>query len=151
MARMHSRKRGQAASTRPAKRTKSSWVRYQPREAELLITKLAKEGNSPSKIGLLMRDAYGIPDVKAVVGKSVSTILKQHNMQSKLPEDLTALLRKAALVQGHMERNKQDMTALRGMQLTEAKIKRLVKYYKRTEVLGRDWKYDTERLKMFLE
>ena len=60
-------------------------------------------------------------------------------------------MRKAALVQGHMERNKQDMTALRGMQLTEAKIKRLVKYYKRTEVLGRDWKYDTERLKMFLE
>ena len=151
MARMHSRKRGLAATSRPKERTKPSWVRYGKKEVEMLIVKLAKEGNSASKIGLLMRDVYGIPDVKKVVDKSVSKVLEEHKVKPQLPEDLASLLKRAAYIKTHFDRNRQDKTALRGMQLTEAKIGRLVKYYKRQHVLPRDWKYQPDRLKMFLE
>ena len=46
MARMHSRKKGKSGSRRPIKKTPQTWVRYKSKEAELLIVKLAKEGNA---------------------------------------------------------------------------------------------------------
>ena len=88
MARMHSRKRGKSGSKRPLRKTQLSWIRYKPKEIELLIVKLAKEEKTPSEIGLIMRDTYGIPDIKAVVGKPITKILEEHKLSSKLPEDL---------------------------------------------------------------
>ena len=62
MARMHSRKRGKAGSKKPMKKVLPLWVRYKSKELELLIVKLAKEGKTPSQIGVILRDTYGIPD-----------------------------------------------------------------------------------------
>jgi len=151
MARMHSRKRGQAASKRPSVRTKPSWVRYTKKEVEMLIIKLAKEGNSASKIGLILRDVYGIPDLKKIIDKNVTKLLVENKVAAPVPEDLTALLRRAAMIQKHLEKNKQDMSAGHGLMLTESKIKRLVKYYKRINRLPLDWKYNKENIKMFIE
>lgn len=151
MARMHSRKRGEATSKRPTVRKQPGWVRYKKREIEMLILKFAKDGNPPSKIGLLLRDTYGIPDVKILIGKSISKLLKENKVETQVPEDVNALIKKAALIQRHLEKNKNDMPALLGIQLTEAKIKRLVKYYKRTGKLAKDWKYDRSKIRMFIE
>ena len=150
MARIHSRKKGKAGSHKPHGK-KNSWVRYKPKEVELLITKLAKEGKSASQIGLYLRDNYGIPDVKQVVKKSVTQVLKEKKLSKKLPEDLLNLIKKSVMVKKHFEENRQDMTALRGLQLTDSKIRRLVKYYKETKVLPFDWKYDAESLRFYLE
>ena len=55
------------------------------------------------------------------------------------------------MIKKHLEENKQDKTAKRGTQLTESKINRLIKYYKKTEVLPNDWKYDENRFKLIAE
>ena len=51
----------------------------------------------------------------------------------------------------HMTKNHKDTTALRGIQLTESKIKRLVKYYKRSGRLPEDWKYEPDKIRLYLE
>jgi small subunit ribosomal protein S15 len=151
MSRMYSRKKGTASSTRPTERKAPAWQQYKPAEVEALIVKLAKEGKPSSQIGLFLRDAYGIPDIRASIKKKIGDVLKEKKVEQKLPEDLTALLRRVIYLQKHMEKNKQDMTALRGMQLTESKIGRLVKYYKRTHVLADAWKYDRDNVQLLLK
>lgn len=145
-------KKGKSGSKRPLlRKTPPSWIRYKPKEVELLIVKLAKEEKTLSQIGLIMRDTYGIPDIKELVGKTLSEILEEHKLLSKIPEDIMALIKKSIALKRHMEKNAKDTTALRGVQLTESKIKRLVKYYKRTGRLPADWKYEPEKIKLYLE
>ncbi len=151
MARMHSRKRGKSGSKKPSKKVKPRWLRYKPKEIELLIVKVAKEGKTPSQIGLVLRDTYGIPDIKAAADTSVTKILKEKGLLSKIPEDLMALIRKSIRLTKHLESNKQDKTVLRGLQLTQSKIKRLVKYYKRTGRIPLDWKYDPKSVSLYVE
>lgn len=151
MARMHSRKRGKHGSKKPAKKTAPSWIRYKAKEVELLIAKLAKEGKSTSQIGTLMRDTYGIPNVLALCGKSISAILKEKKLVQEVPEDLTSLFKRYATIKKHIVSNKNDETAARGLLLTESKIGRLVKYYKRTGRIPEAWKFDTERTGFFAE
>ena len=151
MARMHSRKRGKAGSKRPMRKTTPSWVRYNAKEAEMLIIKLAKEGKSSSMIGLILKDTYGIPSVKELMGKKVTKILEEKKLLSKLPEDLLALIKKSVKLKKHIEANHHDEFSKRGIILTESKIKRLVKYYKTTGKLAEDWKYQPDRVRMYLE
>ena len=151
MARMYSRKKGKSGSTKPAKKGVYSWMNYKPKEVELLVVKLAKEGSEPSKIGLILRDTYGIPDVKSITKKSISDILEEKKLLKELPENLTALLRRVIELQKHLETNKKDMVGKRGLQLTESKIKRLVKYYKRVGKLPIAWKYDPSKASTYLE
>jgi len=150
MARMHSRKKGKSGSTKPSKKVKPVWLNYSVKEIEMLVAKLGKE-MPPSKIGLHLRDSYGIPDVKTITGKSITQILKEKNLLPEVPEDLMALIKKAIKIRKHLEENKQDKTAKRGLQLTESKIKRLVKYYKRKKRLPVDWKYDSSRIRLVTE
>ncbi len=151
MARMHSRKRGKHGSKKPAKKTAPSWIRYKPKEVELLIAKLAKEGKSTAQIGILLRDTYGIPSILALCGKSISAILKEKKLLPDIPEDLTALFKKYASIVKHLEANKHDETAARGLHLAESLINRLVKYYKRTGRIPETWKFDSERMGFFAE
>lgn len=151
MARMHSRKRGKAGSKRPLKKTKPIWLSYSPREIELLIVKLAKERKTPSQIGIFLRDIYGIPNEKVITKKSITQILEENKILSQIPEDLTALMRKRIALDKHREENKQDISALKGLQLTESKIKRLVKYYKRVKKLPVEWQYDPKKIKIHIE
>lgn len=151
MARRYSGRHGKSGSKKPLKKTAPAWVRYKGKEVELLVIKLAKEGNSCSKIGLLLRDTYGIPSVRILTGKSINEILKEKNINKDIPEDLMALMKKNILVNKHLEANQSDMVAKRGLQLTESKIKRLVKYYKASEVLSESWTYDPEKIKLLIE
>ena len=151
MARMYSRKKGKSGSKKPLSKSTPSWMTHKAKEVEMLVMKVAKEGKPASMIGLVLRDSYGIPDVKAVAGKSITMILKEKKLAPKIPEDLMALIKRAIAIRKHMEENKQDMTALRGLQLTESKIKRLVKYYKVIRKLPVDWKYDVKSVKLYAE
>ncbi len=148
---MHSRKRGKSGSKRPGKREKRSWVRHTAKEIEQLTIKLVKQGLSPSQIGIKLRDSYGIPDVKAIAKKKISNILKENKLLMKVPEDLSALIKKDIKLMKHMEIHKKDMTVKRGMQLTESKIRRLAKYYKKKNKLPSDWKYDKTKAKLLVE
>jgi ribosomal protein S15P/S13E len=151
MARMYSRKKGKAGSIRPSARKAPHWQKYNASEVEALIVKLAKENKTPSQIGATLRDTYGVPDVKASTKKQVLAIMKEKKVEMKLPEDLTSLMRRVIALQKHMEKNKQDMTAKRGMMITESKILKLVKYYKDNKSLPENWHYSRENVQLLLK
>ena len=130
--------------TRPVTKRPPTWCRYAPEEVEALVIKLAKEGHPPSKIGTILRDQHGIPLTKPFTGKSISRILKEAKLASSLPEDLENLLRKAARLRVHIERNKKDLSNKRALQIVEARIHKLSKHYKREGVLPPDWKYEAK-------
>jgi len=149
---MYSRKKGTSGSTRPLRKTKAAWVTYSQREVELLIAKLAKEGMLASQIGMVLRDSYGIPDVrKFTAGNTISAVLKDNKLAPDMPDDVLALIKKVILINKHREFNKKDQTAKRGLELTQSKIRRLTKYYKRTGKLSQDWKYDPEKIRLMIE
>ena len=147
---MHSRARGKSGSTKPVKKVQS-WAPYKGADVEKLVVKYAKAGKSTSEIGLVLRDAYGVGSVKALAGKTVSQILDEKGLTKELPEDLLNLIKKMVLIQRHLEKNKHDQFAKRGLLLTNSKIRRLVKYYQRTERLPEGWKLNMDRLKIYLE
>lgn len=151
MARMYSRKKGKSGSTKPTKIVQPTWLGYKGKEVELLIVKLAKEGKNAGEIGMVLRDSYGIPDVKLVTKKTISAILEEKGLAPKLPDDLMAIIRRYVKLRKHFESNRQDMTAKRGMQLAESKIRRLVKYYKSVGKLPLGWKYDADSIKLYVE
>ena len=151
MARIYSGKKGKSGSNRPPKRVKQSWVSYEPKVIEQLVVKLAKAGKTAAEIGLVLRDSYGIPDVKAVTKKRIGIILKENKLSGALPDDLKALIRKDVEVMKHLERHAHDVPARRGLTLTESKIGRLVKYYKRVGTLPMAWEYDRTKAKTLIE
>jgi small subunit ribosomal protein S15 len=150
MARKYSGAKGKAGSKKPIKKVVPAWVRYGAKEVEMLIVKLAKEGQSPSQVGLHLRDVYGIPDVKTLCKKSITQILTEKKALGQIPEDLQALIRKLILIKKHLEENKIDEVAKRGLHITESKIQRLSKYYKSTGRLPAEWKYDVSKAKLYV-
>lgn len=151
MARMYSRSKGKAGSHKPLQLAVPSWVRYSEKEVELLITKLAKEGKSPSQIGMLLRDTYGIPSSRLITKKRMTELLKEKKLVSEIPEDLLALIRKSITINKHLEINKKDETARRGLLVTESKIRKTIKYCKKAGKLPSEWKYDPKKAGMFTE
>lgn len=147
MARMHSRKKGKSGSTRPARLEKPGWVELSSEEVENQVVKLAKKGIPPSLIGVILRDSHGIPLIKIVTGKSISQILKEHDIKTPLPEDLTNLVKKALNLRKHLESNHKDLHSKLGLQRTESKIYRLIKYYKGKKLLASDFKYDPDKIR----
>lgn len=151
MARMYSRKRGASGSHRPALKGVPKWVEYKKDEIETLVIKLRKQECSPAMIGTILRDTYGIPSVKQITNKKIVEILKENKMDSKLPEDMLNLVKKAVNLSEHMKNNKKDVHSMRGLLQTEAKIRRLAKYYRKNNVLPETWAYDRERAKLLVQ
>ena len=147
---MYSRKKGKSGSTKPLKKVKPTWVRHSVKEVEQLTIKLSKAGKKPSEIGLILRDSYGIPDVKLVTKKPITKILKENKLSLKLPEDLTALIEKAIRLMKHLDNFKKDETVKRGLIITESKINKLAKYYKEKGKLDKKWKYERNKAKMLV-
>jgi small subunit ribosomal protein S15 len=138
---MPKQEKGKSHSMRPVSRRPPSWCKYQPEEVESFIIKLAKEGHSLSSIGTILRDQYAIPLVKPIVGKSITDVLEGAGLAPSLPEDLSNLMKKAQSLAVHMDKNKKDLHNKRNMQIIEARIHKLSRYYKREGVLSKNWKY----------
>ncbi len=149
MARMYARKKGRSGSKKPL--TKATWVEYSAEEVEQLVVKLAKEGYQSAQIGLILRDQYGIPSVRDITGKKITRILAEHGLAPKIPEDLFNLLKKAVNLRRHLEIHRKDKHSRRGLELLESKIRRLAKYYIRKGRLPKDWKYDPEKAKLWVQ
>ena len=140
--------KGRSHQTRPVTKRPPVWCRYTAEEVEALVIRLAKDGHPPSKIGIILRDQHGIPLTKPITGKSVSQILKERELAPSLPEDLQTLLGKAARLHVHLDKNKADLGNKRALQIIEAKIYKLSRYYKRKGVLPPDWKYEAKAVSL---
>lgn len=115
------------------------------REVEELVVKLAKEDTPPSRIGIILRDQHAIPNIKEATGKSMKQILDANDIKPELPEDLINKIRKAVALHSHLERNPRDFGSKRALEVMEAEINKLAKYYRYEGVLSPDWRYDRKR------
>jgi len=141
MGRLHTHNHGKAHSIRPIESKFSSWVKQDPKEIEELVIKYAKDGNTPSQIGIKLRDQHAIPLVKPIINKTISEILDQNDLKSEIPEDLNNIVTKAVGLQKHLKSNKNDRRNIRSLELIEAKVHRLSVYYKKIGRIPKNWKY----------
>ena len=150
MARRYSGKKGKSGSKKPLKKSKITWLRYDEKEIEQLIIKLSKQGKSQSEIGMILRDTYGVPDVRRILQTKMGKILERNKLNKEIPEDLLNLIKKEITLMKHSETNKKDMSAKRGLLLTGSKINRLVKYYKKENKLDKNWVYNRDKAKLLI-
>jgi small subunit ribosomal protein S15 len=143
MARIHAHTRGKSHSVRPTSKNSPPWLTSSPAEISSIVLQLSKEGLTPSMIGTKMRDEYGIPLVKNIIDKTITEIRSENGIKDEMPEDLHQLVQKALALQKHLRSHNTDHRNVRSLELIEAKIHRLSKYYKRGEKIPKDWKYAT--------
>ena len=144
MAKLHSRKKGSSRSRPPIAAKVPAWSDISKEELEKSIMKLHESGLPSSRIGLTLRDQYGVPSVKLVLGKNLNGFLKANGALPDIPEDLANLMRKALHIRKHIKANVKDVHNKRALQLTENKIRRLVKYYHDSGRLAPEWLYTPE-------
>ena len=150
MARMHARRRGKSCSVRPYRKQAPAWSVTDAKAIEKIILDLRKEGASSAKIGLALRDRYGVPDVKLATGKRITQILRENKVATEIPEDLRDLMSKALGLRKHLSENKKDLHNKRQLNLTEAKVRRLVKYYVKSKRLPAGWVYKPDTAEILL-
>ena len=150
MGRIHARRKGKSGSQKPFRTEKPEWVDISKEETVQRIIELAKEGYTQAMIGTILRDSYGVPDVKLITGKSIGKILNEHNIAPAIPEDLMALMRRAVRINNHLQNHPKDLGNKRGLQLVEAKIRRLVDYYKTVGKLPPEWKYNINEAELLV-
>jgi small subunit ribosomal protein S15 len=150
MARMHSRKKGASRSRPPTVEKVPDWSDVSKEELEKLVIKLHDSGLPSTKIGLTLRDQYGVPSVKLVLGKNMNRFLKEKSSIPEIPEDLSNLMRHSLQVRKHLKTNVKDVHNKRSLQLMENKIRRLVKYYHDSGRLARSWEYRPETVEILV-
>jgi len=150
MARLYSRKKGKSGSTKPVRKIPPSWLKYKSDEVEKLVVKLSKDGKSSAEIGTVLRDSYGIPNVKSITIKKINKVLEENKLLPNIPEDIVNLSRRVVELTKQLKKNRKDMVAKRGLQLTESKIRRLVGYYKKKGKLPKNWKYSKENIRLLV-
>ena len=141
MGRMHTHRHGKSHSIRPAILSVPSWVTLGPKEIEELVVKYAKDGLTPSQIGIKLRDQHSIPLIKPITKKSIGEILEEKDLITEMPEDLENMVNKSIGLQKHLKENKGDYRNVRSLELIEAKVHRLSVYYKRIGRIPKTWKY----------
>ncbi|RNJ76718.1 MAG: 30S ribosomal protein S15 [Nitrosopumilus sp. H8] len=141
MGRMHTHRHGKSHSIRPATLQAPAWAKIDAKEIEELVAKYAKEGMTPSQIGIKLRDQHAIPLAKVVTGKSIGEILVQNKLVTEMPEDLDNMVKKAVGLQRHLKENRGDKRNVRSLELIEAKVHRLSVYYKKIGRIPKTWKY----------
>jgi small subunit ribosomal protein S15 len=114
------------------------------------VLRLHGSGVAPTMIGLTLRDQYGVPSSKPILGTKLTRYLRETAEVQEIPEDLANLMRKAIGMRKHLESNKKDLHNRTWLQLTENKIRRLAKYYRRTGRLPENWQYRPETAEMLI-
>ena len=151
MSRIHSRRKGKAGSHRPYPLTKPEWVTVTTEEVVEQALKLAKTGVGQAQIGQTLRDSYAVPSARAVTGKRLGTLLREHGAKPEIPDDLQALLKRVVHLQRHLEAHPKDLSNRRGLSLIESRIRRLARYYRQRRLLPATWSYSSARAALQVE
>jgi small subunit ribosomal protein S15 len=91
---------------------KPEWVKIKPAELEKIVLDLAKNGETPARIGLILRDQHGIPKAK-LLGKKISQIIEEANLSIKSEKELTK--GKISTLEKHSSIHKHDYSAKRSL------------------------------------
>ena len=148
---MHSKKHGKSGKEHQKDTVKPEWVKMSGDELVQLIIGFSRKGVLPSQIGIKLRDEYGVPNVKAVLNKSILDVLRDNDLAPKIPEDLLSLLKMAVSMRTHIKTNKRDVHNKVKLTHVESKIYRLSGYYKEKGVLPKTWKYVAEEAALLIK
>lgn len=152
MARMYKSRKGKSGSSRPHVLEAPAWSNTDKDAIQSLILDMAKSGMSSAEIGTVLRDKHAVPNVRLVLGKRISQVLAENDMQGAYPEDLMNLMRQAVAIINHLgSGNHKDIHNKRALEVTEAKIRRLANYYKGEGRLPADWRYKRDELRLMVE
>jgi small subunit ribosomal protein S15 len=114
---------------RTKKSDKPAWLKYSEEEVKSIIQKLANKGLTSEKIGLVLRDQYGIPKVKLYGLKIKKVIEEKLDEQHKFEEPtLINLNKRAEKISKHYEKNKGDKKAQRSLTIIKANLKKRKDY-----------------------
>ncbi len=132
------------STSKSSRKDMPDWIKLKGKDAEDKVIELLRQGYSLSHAGIILRDVYGVPKIRYVTGKKMLKVAREHGMEPKIPEDLLSLIKKAVNLSKHIEKHPEDLSNKRGLQLVEARINGLIRYYKKIGKLPRDWKYNLE-------
>merc|ERR1740133_611503 len=145
MGRMHSKGKGISRRCLPYRKAPPSWVQISANDLIDQIVKLAKKGSSPSQIGTVLRDSYGVPQFNLVTVSKILRILKVAGVAPNIPEDLYHLIKKAVNVRKHIEKFRADTYGKFRLILIESRIHRLARYYRKVKSLPPTWRYQSKK------
>ncbi len=151
MARLHSKKKGKSGTKRPRSNTAPEWTPLKGAEIKEAILKMAREGATPARIGLVMRDQHGVANLRAHLGMTLKAYLAKEKALGEYPEDLLNLIKKAVRMTGHIKSSKNDVHNQVKLGHVESKIQRLVKYYSSKGMIPSGWKYDREKAALLVK
>jgi small subunit ribosomal protein S15 len=106
---------------------KPLWVKIKEPELKAIITELA-EKKSPSQIGLILRDQYGIPTTK-VFGKKLKAYMKELGIE--VNEDLENAEKKVEGLKEHLKENITDRHAKHKLQHAQSRLNITRNYFAR--------------------
>lgn len=109
---------------------KPVWLKYTETEVKEIILKIIEKNPeiTSEKIGLVLRDNYGIPKTK-IYGFRISQVLKESNKY--VSPDEKNLTKKAEKLEKHLAKNHGDKKTRRSFITTRAKLKGLTDYLAR--------------------
>jgi ribosomal protein S15P/S13E len=108
-----------------AKIEKPTWIKMKEPELKKIIAELAKK-NSPSQIGLILRDQYGIPTTN-VFGKKLKAYLKELGIERN--EDLENAEKKVNKMKEHLKNNITDRNSKHRLQKAQSRLNTIRKYF----------------------
>jgi ribosomal protein S15P/S13E len=109
---------------------KPVWLKYTEDEVKGIILKIIEKSPelTAEKIGLILRDNYGIPNTK-IYGFKISHVLKEAGKYTS--PDLKNLLAKTSKLEQHIKKNHSDKRTSRSLIITKAKLKKVKDYLAR--------------------
>ena len=152
MARMYKSRKGKSGSSKPYVDEAPEWSNTDAKAVTNLIVELGKAGHSSAMIGTILRDQHAVPNVRLVLGKRIATVLAENSIGGTYPEDMMNLMQQAVGIINHLgSGNHKDLHNKRGLEITEAKIRRLANYYKAEGRLPSEWRYKRDELRLMVE
>lgn len=108
-----------------AEMAKPTWVKMKEPELKKIIAELA-EKHSPSQIGFILRDQYGVPTTR-VFGKKLNAYLKELGIEKN--EDLENAEKKVTKMKEHLKNNITDRKAKHKLQHAQSRLNITRKYF----------------------
>jgi ribosomal protein S15P/S13E len=133
------------------KKTEGEAKQFSAEEIEEQVISLSNAGHSPSQIGAILRDEYGVKNFVKETGKPIQQVLKENNLLGEMPEDLLNLIRRSVILFNHLDKNKKDYSAKRGYEITVSKIRKLTEYYEKKDRVPKGWSYTPEKAALLMK
>jgi small subunit ribosomal protein S15 len=109
-------------------KTKTPWLKLSEEEIKKIIAELMQKEQQPAKIGIILRDQYGVPTTK-VYGKKLLKIMKElgYNVQIELKNKE----KKVERMKEHLKENITDKKTKHKLQKAQSNLNIVRKYWKK--------------------